>query len=179
MSEYDSLVKDLDAVVTKHKQEKKEKEQKKKEIKKTISVDDLKKLLEDINAKKSPDVETTTQPIDQAQQPMKQKQPTKDQQIAYQLWKDSKATSIVCLIAMIFPMITALISMFPGGVMAAMMVAFIGLIYPCLVLVKMIGIQTRAYKKYGLKPMFLFKQQQPQMMPQQQQSPGKKQQEFF
>ena len=177
------LIKEMDAVIKKHKAEEKAKEKKKEEVKKSITIEDLQKLLVEVNANKKPTVESSIdssqQPIlTQQQQPMRQKQPSKDQQIAYQLWKDSKSTSIVCLIAIVMPMIAVLVTMFPGGAMFALVVAMCGIIYPCIVLVKMIGLQMRAYRKYGLKPLLMFRSQQPMMqMPKKQ--PNQNQPGFF
>lgn len=171
--EDDKLFSEMDATITKYKQSKEEKEQKKKEKEKYITVnkEDLKGLLDQVN--KGRPVEATlpqqspvTVGAGQAnepsivitQQPV-QKQLTVKQQIAMQIWKDSKATSIVCLIAMVLPMISILVAMFPDGAMYALVIALFGILYPCFVFVRMISIQTRLHMKYGLKPMFQFPQQ--------------------
>lgn len=184
---------EMDAVIKKHKAEEKEKKRiaeerkKAKIVKETISIEDLKKLIVDINAKQQsaagpaadPKIEFSQQPMTQQQQ---KKQPTREQQIAYQLWKDSKATSIVCLIAIVMPMIAVLVTMFPGGAMFALVVAMCGIIYPCIVLVKMIGLQMRAYKKYGLKPLLMFRSQQQPVIPYHMQAgvpPNQNKPEFF
>lgn len=160
------LLSEIDALVAKHKKtieenEQKE-EQKKKEELTVVTKDDLKELLEQMNKKAEPIMPTETKQI--VQQPQQgasqqQKQPMGKRNIAYQLWKDSKATSIVCLIAIVLPMITILVTMFSDGAMYALMIAFAGLIYPCFVFVKMVGYQTRLNKKYGFKPLFQFQQQ--------------------
>lgn len=177
MGKSESLIKDMDAVVTKYKKEKEEKEQRKKEEDSVVTKKDLETFLAEINKQKDTVVDSELK-AESNVQPVRQKQPSRDQQIAYQIWKDSKATSIVCIIAIVLPMITILISMFPGGTMAALVAAFIGLIYPCLIFVKMVSIQTRAHKKYGWKPLFQF-QQQPRMMEQQANTNKGNQQEFL
>lgn len=106
------------------------------------------------------------QPI-QPQQPQK-KQLTTRQQIALQIWRDSKATTIICLIAIVFPMMSILIAMIEPQF--ALIISMVGIIYPCFILVKMISVQTRLHQKYGLRPLLQFRQQQPmyQQIPQQQ-----------
>lgn len=86
------------------------------------------------------------------QQHPAQKQPTERQQIAYQIWKDQKTLSIVCLIAFILPMCTALLA--TVGTMYALILAFAGMMYPLMAFVKSMGIQARLHAKYGFKPLF-------------------------
>lgn len=86
------------------------------------------------------------------------KQSTNKQQIAFQLWKDSKATSIICIIAIVCPMLSSLITM-AAGATAGLILALVGLVYPCMVFVRMAGLQAELYKKYGLKPLFQLQQQ--------------------
>lgn len=151
----------MEAVIKKRKEaEEKEKrkkaeEKEKREKSEDYSKEDLEKLLVRLNA-------TLTQqdhPVTTTQ-PSNKKQPTQQQQIAYSIWKDAKATSIVCLIAIVLPFITILIAMWPGGEMFAMIIALAGIMYPCFVFVKSIFIQTKIHKKYGLKPLFKLPQQQ-------------------
>ena len=174
--EDDKLFSEMDATIIKYKQSKEEKEQKKKEKEKYITVnkEDLKGLLDQVN--KGRPVEAALPQVMQPQeavqpqqvmQPQQQQQPiqpqqkrsTEKEQIAMQIWKDSKATSIVCLIAMVLPMISILVAMFPDGATYALVIALFGILYPCFVFVRMISIQTRLHMKYGLKPMFQFPQQ--------------------
>lgn len=100
------------------------------------------------------------QPIPQQQQMQQpqQKPLTVKQQIALQIWRDSKATMIVCLIAIVFPMMSILIAMMEPQF--ALIISMVGIIYPCFILVKMISVQTRLHQKYGLRPLLQFRQQQ-------------------
>jgi len=91
--------------------------------------------------------------------PAAQKQIDNKKQIALQIYKDSMSTIFVCLIAMILPLICVLITMFPSGEMVAFIVGFVGLVYPVIVLGKMVSLQSRLYHKYGFRPMFTSKPQ--------------------
>lgn len=173
----------------KQSKEEKEQKKKEKERYITVNKEDLKGLLDQVNKGRpveaalpqqsiQPQEATQPQQVMQPQQSLitvgagqanepsivitqqpVQKQLTVKQQIAMQIWKDSKATSIVCLIAMVLPMISILVAMFPDGAMYALVIALFGILYPCFVFVRMISIQTRLHMKYGLKPMFQFPQQ--------------------
>lgn len=158
------LLTEIEKTIKDRKKILKKKEEKKKQPQ-TITKQDLENLLKKFSRN------TQTEPViiqpittQETTQPVQQKQPTKDQQIAYGIYKDAKATSIVCIIAMILPIIVALISMFPNGMMLSIMIAFIGMIYPILILMKARNTQIRAYIKYGYKPISLLQ------MPQQQQN---------
>lgn len=137
-------------------------QEEKKQDDKPITKNDLKELITEMNKPKVILQHT--------------KQINKDQEIAMQIWKDSKTTSIICMIAIVFPLITIMITMFPNGLMIALVIAFVGLIYPVLILMKMMNIQMRAYKKYGLKPIFFIRQMQ---MPYQQMQNKNQQGENF
>lgn len=150
-----------------------EREQKEKESTaekdKELTTEDVQRFLNIVNVAKTKDQPNVPeqriiqqQPLNQSmvqQQPVK-KTLTKDEQIALQVWKDAKATSIVCLIAIVLPFIGILIAMAKNGAMYAMIIALAGIVYPCVVFVKSVFIQKRAYLKYGLKPMFQLPQQQ-------------------
>lgn len=127
----------------------------------TLSVSDLQKILSSPGAF-TPETTKPKKKIKRATlQPLQQKQQLSErEQIALQIWKDAKTTSIICLIAMILPMITVLVTMFPEGLTIALLVAFGGLIYPAIVFAKMIATQAKLHQKYGLKP--LLSQQRPQ-----------------
>lgn len=116
--------------------------------KKPVTMGDLKKLMNDY---KKPNATVEIKPV------KKEIKIDEKKQIAYQIYKDAKTTSIVCLIAITFPLITTLIGAI--NVSVALIIGLIGIIYPCLILVKSISIQTRAYKKYGFRPIFMFPQQ--------------------
>lgn len=147
----------LETVITKRK---KAEEEKKKEKAENYSKEDLEKLLVKVNASvdKQPGQPVTT--FAPATQQTNKRQPTQQEQIAYSIYRDAKNTSILCLIAIVLPFIVILVTMFPGGGMFAMVIALGGIVYPCFALVKSIIVQTRAYKKYGFKPLLQLPQQQ-------------------
>lgn len=88
-------------------------------------------------------------------------------QIAHGIWRDSRSCTIVCLIAMLAPLICALIGVIFAA--AALLAALGALIYPTFIFVKQLGLQAQLHKKYGFKPILMFKPQQ-----QMQQRPGSK-----
>jgi len=139
--------------------EKKLKELQKKQKKEPVTKADLQEMLKKFNDKtngipEKPDKKTTIKKTEKKDDTMSQ---DKKRALAYQLYKDAKSMSIVCLIAIIFPLITIFTTMISE--MLAMIVAMLGLIYPCVVFVRMINIQSRAAKKYGWKPLFSIPQQ--------------------
>lgn len=170
-------------MLKKHDAKKKATQQKKQEVVKVVNVEDLQKILipdqqnvtvisncPQCNTKLEKGNRFCPECGNHIPESMVQSQPskpfTKDErkQFAYQLWKDAKATSIVCIIAIAFPMIGALIGSI--NVMIGVLTGFIGMIFPCFILVKMMGIQQRCYQKYGWPT--LFSKMQQQQFPQQQ-----------
>ena len=170
----DQIEKDVDAYKKQQKQ-------------KPLTKNDLEEFIKRINLKKIPSKETikkeyapftpaeTTTIPQQPPEETKQLQPNERKQIAYQLYKDAKTISIVCLIAIIFPLVIIFVTMIDP--MYAMIIALVGIIFPIFIFMKMIGIQTRAYKKYGWKPLFQFNPQTPPYQPYQQKGPQKPKQQ--
>ena len=177
--EEEKILSEIQTKVKEYEKLQKEKEEKKKEKSKYVTKDDLlKELLNQINQDK-PVAGAPTKVIQPQQmqqqgiiqpqqmqqqgiiqpQQMQPKPMSEKQQIAFQLWKDAKATSLVCLIAILLPLISILITMMPDGTMYALVIVFAGIVYPCFILVRMIGLQTKLYQKYGLKPLLQFRQQ--------------------
>lgn len=153
-----ALLDEIKTTINKYEKEKAAKKKEKQTIQqdKSLTVDDLIKF---INAQQKPvgNIQQTPQPMPMT--PMQPQQPPSNkQQIAFQLWRDSKATTVVCLIAIVLPMISILIAMIPDGGMYALIITMIGIIYPCLVLVKMVSLQTKLHHKYGFKPLLQFRQ---------------------
>lgn len=176
MSQNKDIIEQMRKTVAEY--DKKEKERKQKQLEKTpVTLADMKQILMSQMEKKPGDnnslicsnCRSSYNPEDMfcpncgtkinrdtaAAQP-KQNISEERKQIAFQLWKDSRSTSIVCMICMVFPLICSVIAMVSFA--AAILVAFIGLIYPCMVFVKSMTIQARCYRKYGLKPLFMFNQ---------------------
>lgn len=109
-------------------------------------------------------------PIINQQQIPPQKKPIKQdinkRQIAAQIHKDSKTTMIICLLAILMPFMVIIISMINN--MVSMLIALITMIYPTIILAKMISLQSKLSKKYGFRPTLQFKPQPRQNFYQQQ-----------
>lgn len=109
-------------------------------------------------------------------QPMQQKQLSMQEKkrIAYDIWRDSRSTTIVCLIAMLAPLLCVLIGVVYAA--AALLTAMGIMIYPIFIFVKHQSLQAKLFKKYGFKPLLFPK-------PPMQQIPGsrsqKQDQEIF
>lgn len=148
--EEEKILDDMETLLSQYKKQKQEKQSLKDN--KPITKNDLKELITEL---KQPQTTTATPAVNQpSTKKIEQEERT---QIAVQIWKDAKATSVICMIAIILPMITIFASMISPSM--ALVVSLMGIIYPCFVFVKMINIQTLAYRKYGLKPLFQFPQQ--------------------
>ena len=157
--EDEELVKRMKTRIAEYEKTMAEREQKAKTQKDgEITHDDLQRFLNMVNKAKTEDQPTREPPVIQTteQQPV-QKGLSKDKEIALALWKDAKSTSIVCLIAIVLPFIGIMVAMFEGTY--AMVIALGGIVYPCFVFVRSVAMQSRIYKKYGLKPMFQMPQQ--------------------
>ena len=89
--------------------------------------------------------------------------------------RDAKTISIIGLISIVTPMIAVLVAMMDQA-MFAIMIGMLVNIYPIWHFVKAIGQQTYLSKKYNLKPLFKFPEEQQQIQQQQQIHPP--QQEF-
>lgn len=162
-----NLIEEMRSMVKKH--DTKEREKKKQENR-PITMKDLEKFLQ--SPHKIADPNLGSQPMIQAQPIQQQpKELTQQQQIAIHLWKDSKATSIVCLIAIITALAIPLVAMI--NLMVALIVALFMILYPILIFVKMVQYQTRLHNRYGLKPLFQFQQQPPPMKVKQTANKGK------
>jgi len=104
---------------------------------------------------------------------LQQQPPTEKQIVAHQIWKDQKSLSIVCLIAVILPMLAVLTTM-AAGEMVALIISFAAMIYPLFLFVKSMQVQAMLQMKYGFKPLFQFQPRrpmQPNMMKQKPQQP--------
>lgn len=157
------MTKEEEQTIKKMKKIVSEYEQKEKEKKEPATKGDLDQLLKMMNQKN-----TTIEKIETPEKTQTRKKMTSDEreQLAYQIYKDAKTVSIVCLITIVFPMITIFVTMFDP--MIAMIIALLGVIYPCVIFIRMINLQTRAYRKYGWKPLFYFPQQQQRGIPKKQ-----------
>jgi len=135
------------------------------EIKKTIAAYEKQENEKPITRKelttllKNIDKEPSNEHIHNDKKPSQKMTKDERKQLAFQLYRDAKKMSVVCLLGLIVPFIVVFVAMV--NAMAAVLIAFCGVIYPVMILMQMINIQTRAYHKYGWKPLLQFRPQNP------------------